>query len=60
MIGFKNVEDYTYDECLAYHTEHNHKDSSWEEISQPYYCLLSQLRKEDEYAYRKCSIYQVV
>lgn len=50
MIGFKTTEDYSLDECIVYLTEHNDKDSLWEEINQRYHNLLSQLHKEDEFS----------
>lgn len=58
MIGFKTVEDYTFDECIVFLTEHDDKDSSWKEINLRYHSLLTQLQNEDEYAFRKCSTYQ--
>lgn len=58
MIGFKTVEDYTYDECIVFLTEHNDMDLSWNEINQHYQHLLSHLLKEDEFAFDMCSTSQ--
>lgn len=58
MIGFKTSDDFSFDECIVYLNEHDNSDSSWNEINQRYHRLLSQLHKEDEYTFSKCSSYQ--
>ena len=55
MIGFKTTEDYSFDECLAFLTEHNDTDSSWNEINQQYHRLLSQLQKDDNHTFDMCN-----
>lgn len=55
MIGFKTIDDYSFDECLVFLTEHDDKDASWAEINRRYQLLLAQLQKKDNDAYRQCS-----
>lgn len=54
MIGFKTSDDFSFDECIAFLSEHNNADSSWNEINQRYHHLLTQLHKEDESAFSMC------
>lgn len=55
MIGFKTIDDYSFDECLEYLTGHDNKDTSWNEINQRYQRLLAKLQKDDENEFQKCS-----
>lgn len=55
MIGFKTTEDYLFDECLAFLTEHNDTDSSWKEINQRYHRLLSQIQSDDNHVFDMCN-----
>lgn len=54
MIGFKTTDDYTFDECLAFLTEHDDADSSWKEINDRYHRLLTLIQNEDESAFNMC------
>lgn len=54
MIGFKTIEDYSYDECIEFLNEHDEKDSSWADIEERYKYLLAKLQKEDDKAFREC------
>lgn len=55
MIGFKTIDNYSYDECLEYLTRHDNKDASWAEINQRYQLLLAKLQKDDDGEFQKCS-----
>lgn len=55
MIGFKTIEDYSFDECLTYLSEHGDKDSIWVEINNRYQKILAQFQKEDESVFCMCS-----
>lgn len=58
MIGFKATEDYSFDECLMYLTEHGDKDSIWVEINNRYHKLLAHFQKDDELTFSRCSTTQ--
>lgn len=55
MIGFKTTDALSYDECIVFLTEHDRSDSSWDEINQHYLRLLTEMQKEDEFAFKMCS-----
>ncbi len=55
MIGFKTTDDYSFDECIVFLTEHNDADPFWNEINNRYLCLQTQIQKEDEFAFSMCA-----
>lgn len=54
MIGFKTTEDYSFDECIVFLTEHDDADALWNEINNRYHRLLTQIQKEDESTFGMC------
>lgn len=54
MIGFKTSDNFSFDECIVFLSEHDNSDSSWTEINQRYHRLLTQLQKDDDSAFNLC------
>lgn len=54
MIGYRTIEDFTFDDCRVYLAEHEGSDLSCGEVNQRYQQLLSQLKRDDERAFRGC------
>jgi hypothetical protein len=55
MIGFKTIDDYTFDECIAFLNEHETTDPSWIEVNSRYQHLLTNLQKNDDSAFSACA-----
>lgn len=54
MIGFKTSDDFSFDECIVFLSEHDNADTSWNEINNRYHRLLTQIQKEDETTFGMC------
>lgn len=54
MIGFKTVDNFSFDECVVFLNGYDDKDASRAEINQRYLQLLTQFQREDESAFKTC------
>lgn len=54
MIGFKTIDDYTFDECVDFINQHNSSHPLWIDINRRYSLLLKQYRQEDNNCFKRC------
>lgn len=57
MIGFKTIEDYTFDDCVDFIDQHDSSHPLWEDINHRHSQLLRNLKLEDERCFNACKTF---
>lgn len=54
MIGFKKIEEFTFDECVKYLDSHQDGDEYFHEILNRYNTLSNKIQRNDDGIFKNC------
>ena len=54
MIGFKTIDDFTFDECLSFLEKHPRTDEEYADVQKRHAALLRELQDRDDQAFHAC------
>lgn len=57
MIGFKTIDDYTFDECVDFINQQDSSHPLWEEINLRHAKLYNKYQREDDSCFKACNTY---